>query len=489
MDPILVHLYNACHPLYPASPQQYLDLTAVRGGGTFLRDVVQEIGISRSNPRHDGRFVRKLFTGHSGCGKSTELVHLAAELKSDTPTFPHDRYFPVYIDMLEYVDHNDASLPEILLAVVSELAEHLERDEHIKLRNTYLEDRWQEIKNTLFAEVQLKKTDVTLGSFKTEVNLKLADATTREKVRAHLQPRMTRIIEEVNLVLAEARIALREPRHHRPAYVDLVLILDNMEKIERATGRQMGEDSYRALFIEGASQLTALNAQTLYTVPLSLVRAIGPELANAYRCTPFVLPNVKTEERERDAFRNHVSWHPGRKRLRELLEQRVQCDPDHPYTLAQAFTDGAIEVLLDYCGGHLRQLMRFVQQACIRTQQAPIDEEATFQAVTQSVHEYNSIRPSQWQLLAELEVAPFPTSDNWDNNDPARRQLLEMLCVLEYMNRAPVTDRFNKAMPWYAVHPVIRELNAFKLAVNKELAKSVPTTTPSTTTTPAPPTP
>ncbi|MCW3055331.1 MAG: hypothetical protein JWN14_4501, partial [Chthonomonadales bacterium] len=54
---------------------------------------------------------------------------------------------------------------------------------------------------------------------------------------------------------------------------------------------------------------------------------------------------------------------------------------------------------------------------------------------------------------------------SWDNNDPERRQLLEMLCVLEYMNGDRAQDRFNKAMPWYAVHPIVRELNPFKHAV------------------------
>ncbi|HLK60819.1 MAG TPA: hypothetical protein VKU00_29920 [Chthonomonadaceae bacterium] len=454
MDDILTHIYNACDPLHPAEPDQYVDLTDVRGGAVFVHDIIGEIGDSRQNQLPDGKFVRKLFTGHSGCGKSSELEHLALELKSKQPTFPHERYFPILINVLEHVDVLDASLPEILLAVVTETAQRLREEEGIELRSSYLEKRWAEIKKLLFADVDIKKLEIPLWSAKVELNLKLADPSSREKVRNALLPHMTRIIEEINLVLEQARSELRA---HRPkdggrVFEDLVLILDNMEKIQRATGHEMGEDSYRALFLEGASQLTALNAQTIYTIPLSLVRGVGPELSNAYGCFAFVLPNVKTETRS-----NHARWKPGRDKLIELLRCRAL-----PYGIDNVLTSEAVEYLLDYCGGHVRQLMRFVRQARLRATQAPIDLNAARQAVAQSVQEFASIRPNQWVLLAELEASE---EQYWDNNEEDHRQLLDMLCVLEYMNGDPTQDILNQYMPWYAVHPIIRELNQFKHAV------------------------
>ncbi|MCW3052055.1 MAG: hypothetical protein JWN14_1225, partial [Chthonomonadales bacterium] len=395
MDDLLTHLYNACDPLYPAEPEQYIDLTAVRGGGLFVQDTIREIGVSRLNPHADGKFIRKLFTGHTGCGKSSELKHLEGELKSKTPTFPHERYFPIYIDMLDHVDRNDASLPEIMMAVVTEVAHKLREEEKIELRNTYIEKRWEEIKKLLLGDVELKKVDLSLWGAKAEINLKLADPSSREKVRNALLPHMTRLIEEINLVLEKARAELRSrtPLDGGRTYEDIVLLLDNMEKIQRVSGREMGEASDRALFLEGASQLTGLNSQTLYTVPLSLVRAVGPELSNAYGCPAFVLPNVKTETRGA-----HAKGEPGRHCLIELLKLRTS-----HHSFDQVFTPEAVDFLLDYCGGHVRQLMRSVRQACLRVEHAPITLDAAEQAVAQSVHEYSSIRPHQWQLMAELE--------------------------------------------------------------------------------------
>ena len=69
MNDILKNLYNDCDPLIPAQPKFYTDLAKVRGGETFIQTICEELERSTGN-------VCVLFTGHSGCGKSSELQRL-----------------------------------------------------------------------------------------------------------------------------------------------------------------------------------------------------------------------------------------------------------------------------------------------------------------------------------------------------------------------------------------------------------------------------
>lgn len=72
----LQQFYDACDPTQPLRDRRYyIDFSAVRGG-----DLVQElerkiVRLARDRP------TTQLFTGHIGCGKSTELLRLKAALE------------------------------------------------------------------------------------------------------------------------------------------------------------------------------------------------------------------------------------------------------------------------------------------------------------------------------------------------------------------------------------------------------------------------
>ena len=67
----LQQFYDACDPTQPLRGKRYyIDFSTVRGG-----DIVQELErkiarLARNRP------TTQLFTGHIGCGKSTELFRL-----------------------------------------------------------------------------------------------------------------------------------------------------------------------------------------------------------------------------------------------------------------------------------------------------------------------------------------------------------------------------------------------------------------------------
>lgn len=455
MNDLRRNIFNECNPNREAKYDQYVDLSVARGAKEFLHDISEQLNLTDEEEDR----IKILITGHSGCGKSSDLEHLASRLahsKADS-RYTSKRYFAVRIDILDYVNRNDASISEILLSTVSELAFAFKNDLGIELSDSSWRKRLTEIKRFLESNVELEKIEVPVHLFEAKAHLKLntASPTVRDEVRMRLERDQTTIIDEVNAVFAEATEKLRRyvPKDGSESYREIVLILDNLEKIQGVAGNESGEDSQKALFVGGAAVFNDLKVHLILTVHLSLVRALGGQLGLLYGSKPMILPNVKTEIRG-----GHKKWEEGRKALRDLLVKRLA-----PYDLTQVIHKDALDFALDYCGGHVRQFILFIRDASVISKKAPISLEAMEEAVTDSVPSISmGMKAGDWKLLAELELSD---DQHWESDTEERRDLLERLCVLEYINGESARSKFNAKAPWSAVHPIIRELDPFKQTV------------------------
>ena len=437
---ILKHMYNACDPFDPASSEYYLDCSDARGSGAFVNEFVGHLRLANDK-------VCTLFTGHIGCGKSSELRELARHLRDNF--VGEKRYLPVLIDTSEYLDEYDVTLPDLLLAVVTELVSTLREQAGVNLRESYISSRLADLKGLLLADVEFAGAEASLFGVKTKIVALKRDSQARTQVRAALKPHPARLLDEINALFDKARAALRK----KEKADDLVLIVDNLEKIRRFDARDEGSASYRELFIERAPQLTRLDVHTVYTVPLRLARSHGPVLSARYDRDPFVLPMVKVMER-----RTRASYAAGVTCVREILAKRLA-----PGKLDEVFAEGAMDFLIEYSGGNLRHLFQFVQEACTRTRGLPVPLDVAHRAVQGMVRSFSTAIPEgHWARLAQLEKSE---SQSIDNGDPDFLELLEMQAVLEYLNGPNTSGSFAENEPWYAVHPIVRELQKFKRAV------------------------
>lgn len=145
--------------------------------------------------------------------------------------------------------------------------------------------------------------------------------------------------------------------------------------------------------------------------------------------------------------------------MRALLQKRLG-----NLTLDEVFEPAALEFLLTYSGGHARNLMTFVQNACTYITKLPITLVAAQKAIQQTVRTYSTAIPEHhWEKLARLDAS---SDQNIPNGDPDYLVMLENLSVLEYINGGS-DDPFALAEPWYAVNPIVRELQKFKAAAQK----------------------
>jgi hypothetical protein len=455
----LKQIYNACDPYIPASVEYYCDCAEARGSSALSLDFQNHLRLAKD-------YVYFLFSGHIGCGKSSELEHLERTLINAAPN--RECYFPILLNVSEYLDDYDAAPTDILLAIVTELADTMRRKLGVELKDNYFVQRLNEIKTFLLSDVEINEGELALGFAKAKIQRLKKDPTARQKVRAVLEPKMSTMLEEINTIFDEARLAVKKAKaaDGERTCADIVVILDNLEKIRKISGLDEGLASQRELFLERYTQLTGMKAHFIYTVPLRLARSPdGPQLIQRYGPL-FVLPMIKVVNRT-----NWQTYQSGIDSLRALLEKRLT-----DLKLDEVFAPDALDFLLKYSGGHVRNLMTFVQNACTYVNDLPITLAASQKAIQQTVRTYSTAIPEDhWEKLAKLDLSSDQKIPNGDNDYLI---MLENLSVLEYINGTG-DDLFALAEPWYAVNPIVRELQKFKAAkerIRKESHETKPVT-------------
>ena len=432
---IMAKLFNACNPVKPPPTKDaYVDCSLARGGETIVNTLAKNVRWADSQ-------TCLLFSGHSGGGKSTELLRLCERLENPEAD-SQEPFFPVYIDSDDHVSPTDPEVTEILLAIVGSVAETLRDKENISLESSYLEKRWTELRDVLSASVDIEKTELSLAKFaKFTMKLKQAANESRREVRKKLAPQLPSLIDEINLILIQARSRLIPL-----GYRDLVLVVDNLEKIPDVTDHITGEEIYHRLFIVGGQQLGAIEARIVLTVPLSLIHSSrGHELAQKLGEDLIVLPMVKVEEKDGEPYED------GLELMRTVLRRRfelvnVECKEVFDST-------DTFDYICRMSGGHVRNMLMYFRSSLNHADSLPITEDAARRGIRRHINAYSrSIPEKNWEPLARLHLDP----DRDIPRDAQHQEMLHDLTILEYMNGEE---------PWYAVNPVVRELEKFKRAV------------------------
>jgi hypothetical protein len=439
----LTNIYRACEPSEPATAEYYLDCAEARGGGHLTAQFCRHLQMA-AGPRCF------LFSGHIGSGKSSELSELRRVLLKNE--IAGRRFFPVLVNCRDYLDEADVTPTDIILTAVTDLAATFRDELKIELKDNYFVDRFREIINFFGSEVEMKDFTISLWGMKPKLQLLRSNGWARERVRDALKSKITTIAEETNTVFAQARIALgkHKPDDGGKPFDDFVLILDGLEKIQ-ALEREKTLALQRDVFLEGAPTLTRMRAHVMYTVPLELVRAEGPKLMQRYDAKVFVLPMVKIAERV-----SRQPYRPGVACIRDLLQKRLG-----GMKLEEAFEPDALDFLITYSGGHIRNLLFFIREACAEAVAAPISLKSAHKGIRDMVRVYSSSTPeAHWAKLAALDCSK---NQKIPSDDDDCTEMLANLSVMEYLNGGD-EDPFAEEEPWYAVNPIVRELQKFKEA-------------------------
>ena len=134
----------------------YIDFSSVRGG-----NIIKELGrtIARLSP---DKPTCQLFTGHIGCGKSTELQRLKADLEEQG-------FHVVYFESSQVLEMADVDVTDIMLAIARSVSESLEAVQ-IKLKPGYFANLFRNIAELLQTPIEFSEAKFSLSIF-SKVNI------------------------------------------------------------------------------------------------------------------------------------------------------------------------------------------------------------------------------------------------------------------------------------------------------------------------------
>ena len=98
----------------PEDKKYYIDFSSVRGGA-IIKKLKQKITFFSPDAP-----TCVLFTGHIGCGKSTELMRLRTELEQEG-------FHVVYFESSEDLEMTDVDISDVLLAIARRVSQSLDK--------------------------------------------------------------------------------------------------------------------------------------------------------------------------------------------------------------------------------------------------------------------------------------------------------------------------------------------------------------------------
>lgn len=442
--------YNAANPTDPLEPgdSRYVDCTDVRGNEDTVSQMFRTISYSDEH-------THQLFTGHRGCGKSTELKRLKDRLEKDG-------FYVVYFAADEDLDPNDLIYTDLLLSIARRVVAQADEDDidlsaALKPVETwfsevvYEKDEWErvelELKNEAEAGFGLPKGIPFIARLLTRLTgqIKTGDEIKR-KIRQRLDSQIPQLIGGLNDLLNRADVEVR-----KAGKKSVVVIVDNLDRI---TYKDLGDGrtSHDALFIEHGDQLCALNCHTIYTVPISMMYGLSARNLGGVFPNNHVLPMIKVHEPRSGGG---GETRAGMERLRSIIDQRIDtevlCEPD------------AVTYLCHACGGHPRDLMTLLRHSieyADEAQEKPITLNAATRAEARLISAFSRMVPEPY---FEKLVAVHQT--NKIKKDADHQKMLFSQSVLEYANGRE---------PWHDVHPAVQKLDSFQEVLKNERSKLTP---------------
>ncbi|MBP0020515.1 MAG: AAA family ATPase [Cyanobacteria bacterium SBLK] len=434
----------------PEDRKYYINFSSVRGVDLIKRLTKRISFLSPDDP------TCTLFTGHIGCGKSTELKHLKLELEKKD-------FHVVYFESSEDLEMTDVDISDVLLAIARRLSQSLEG---ISIgRPQTLMELLREAGKILFSEVEIFQFESGLpaiaglpevkfstrkaGEFSLELGIgkitgrAKSDPRLREQLNQYLGPRKIQLLEAINQELIEPAIAKLKQQNK----AGLVVIADNLDRLDpRQKPWKRGQHEY--LFVDQGEYLTRLACHMIYTMPLALKFSNDYGMLTQRFDDPQVLPMVPVKHR------GDREDEEGIKLLRQMVLVRAFPDLSPEERLQKIDTifesPESLDRLCRASGGHVRDLLRLLNRWIEESGEFPL----TGKALTDVIRERQNIvkqavSDEEWDLLRRVQRTK-KVSDT-----TGYQALIRSRFVFEYCD--------SEGLSWFDVNPLLADAEELRI--------------------------
>lgn len=443
----LARFYQACNPtktlfIDPESSQQvddehyYIDFSSVRGG-RITEELERTISLlSPDEP------TCQLFTGHIGCGKSTELLRLKKKLEKDG-------FHVVYFKSSEDLVMADVGITDILMTIAKQVNQNIEKigltlqpkKFHNLLKGAFEMLRRFEIAGNLLVpgigEIKFgAENELTFEHGLGQITAIIRDSTDlRSHLRQYLEPRTDAIIEAINQELLLPCIRALKARGQR----GLVVIIDNLDRIYNSPMSHMARTQPEYLFVDRGEQLKALQCHLIYTIPAVL--SFSSELMRLrerFGCDPKVLSVVQVRDRSKDTYE------PGINLLRQMVLARAFptfSPAERLHKVLEVFeSQEGLDRVCQASGGHTRSLLVMIRD-CLQEGNLPISTQCVAKVIRQKQNALvRAITDEQLETIKQV------TRDQSIQGEAEYWALARNMLVFEY---------HDEQGPWFGANPLI----------------------------------
>jgi hypothetical protein len=353
------------------------------------------------------------FSGHRGCGKTTELLHILSHPEIQ------QKFWPVNFSVREETDIVDLDFRDVLLAIGGRMYRAYRRaggeipDRLMKELNSWRGRVEQEVKTVLSGQSSYE-FGANLDAFFINAGMKMKmEPKTRIELRQVFDKDISGLISVINTIAA----AIQAKERRIP-----LLLIDDMDKpdLDKAT----------AIFHDQREIMMQPNCAIVYTVSSALFYS---KEFDAIRDQAIFLPNINLHHRQEPE--RHVM--EGYETLRRFTYVRMD---------KSLIDDQALEDAITYSGGVFREMARLMRAAIGRARRrgsARVEGGDIEWSATEIRNEYRRILDKN-DLLYLRKIHEHNRLEYHDRLRP----LMQLLAILEYR------DSEN----WCDVHPVLRRL-------------------------------
>ncbi|MEB3343003.1 ATP-binding protein [Okeania sp.] len=373
------------------------------------------------SPSGDSKII---FAGHRGCGKSTLLAQFGRRMA--------DKYFVVFFSISDSIEMSDVNHINILFAIAVRLMEEAEKQK-IKIKPSIKEQFYKWFAKHTRTEIEESQAGVGVGFdlFKIISGKLKADATIRDEIKQEFNRKISDLIARINEIAAVVQGASQK---------EILVIIDDLDKIDLGVVRQVFEENVKSLFQP--------NIRVIFTVPISALREVrmAGTLTTETNNQIVIMPVSKLFKQGERYINNSEPISEAIAMLTDVMYKRISRDLIEPEV---------VKKIIIYSGGVLRELVRITNQCCriclrlIRRKPDDLDikinAEVLQEAITNISIDFDTrIGNADYELLQQ-------TYQFFTPNDPKEQRFLDLLhglYVLEYRN----------AKLWYDVHPIVTEI-------------------------------
>lgn len=423
-------------PLKPDDVRR-VDLNEARGDYSRNR-LLREFGLNVSTKVLGEASSAKcvLFGGHRGCGKSTELLEIGAELNGP------ERYFVVAIDALKALDINNLCYADIALALAESLINSAAEKRMVvpDVFLTPLREWFKQVSHSsiheegaqaeLAAGAELGGGLPLIGKLFAKLTTSIRSNTTHKtEIRNNVRNSFSALADAFNTLLGY----VQEQALKQALGQSVLFIVDG-------TDRLRGEEA-DDFFVRDIHQLRLLRANVIYCAPISILNEQGQAAQNVDAI--FRLPMVKLTNKGEAAMIEIA-----RDQMREFVIKRLPLEH---------FADmETLDMLVQHSGGHPRDLLRLVNLCFQEIDEGPISRAVVETAMRRLSNEYRRlVQPDDLPLLVQIDQS----GPEFTPATEQTKRLLFDLVLLEY-------NSF-----WWQSHPAVRSLDAYRVALAEYKAR------------------